>query len=80
MRLGSTPADDTLPDVFFDQAVVDGRLAGAVVDRGEFADACDVVRGELGWDVDGGIADARLLAEVGKLANEVWQRLESVAT
>ncbi len=80
MRLGSTAADDTLPDVFFDQAVVDGRLAGAVVDRGEFAAACDVVRGELGWGVDGGIADARLLAEVEKLANEVWQRMESVAT
>ena len=79
-RLGATAANDTLPEHFFTQPVVDGRLAGAVVDREEFAAACEVVRGALGWDDNGGVADAGLAAEVEKLSNEVWKRLESVAT
>jgi aldehyde:ferredoxin oxidoreductase len=79
-RLGATGEDDTLPDVFFDQPVADGRLVGAVVDREEFAAACEVVRGELGWNPRGGVADVKLLAQVEQLSDDVWQRLESVAT
>lgn len=78
--LGGSVHDDTLPEVFFDTPVIDGRLAGAVIDRDEFEAACGVVRRELGWDDDGGIADADLRDRVEDVTSAVWKRMESVAT
>jgi aldehyde:ferredoxin oxidoreductase len=47
-RLGLGPADDTLPDLFFDEPVREGRYAGAVLDRAEFGEAVAALRERLG--------------------------------
>jgi aldehyde:ferredoxin oxidoreductase len=43
-RLGLDPADDTLPDLFFDSPVQAGRYAGAVLPRAEFGAAVTALR------------------------------------
>ncbi|MFI6073545.1 aldehyde ferredoxin oxidoreductase N-terminal domain-containing protein [Actinoplanes sp. NPDC051343] len=43
-RLGFGPEADTLPDVFFDEPVREGRYAGAVLDRAEFGAAVAALR------------------------------------
>jgi aldehyde:ferredoxin oxidoreductase len=68
--LGVTPADDTLPEHFFAQPVVDGRLAGAVVSKEAFEAASDHLRDHLGWSPAGGIAgdaDRHAMMEVSEL-------------
>jgi aldehyde:ferredoxin oxidoreductase len=46
-RLGFTPADDRLPDLFFTEPVRAGRYAGAILDRASFTAAVDGLRAEL---------------------------------
>jgi aldehyde:ferredoxin oxidoreductase len=46
-RLGFGPADDTLPDLFFEQPVRAGRYAGSVLDRAEFGAAVTALRHRL---------------------------------
>jgi len=76
--LGLGAAEDTLPEHFFTQKIVDGRLAGAVIDRDDFVSACQVVRGELGWEETGGIADRQLMATITHASSLVWHQLEGI--
>jgi aldehyde:ferredoxin oxidoreductase len=46
-RLGFTPADDRLPDLFFTEPVRAGRYAGAVLDREAFTAAAADLRSSL---------------------------------
>ena len=48
--LGLGDDSDVLPDVFFDQPILDGVLAGVVISRDEFDVAKAFVREGLGWD------------------------------
>lgn len=48
--LGLGDDADVLPDVFFDQPILDGALASVVINRDEFDAATAFVRDELGWD------------------------------
>lgn len=74
--LGLAPEADDLPSHFFDNAVVQGRLAGAVIDRTEFEAARAVVAKALGWSLEGGLVDRELEAEVSELADAAWSHLE----
>ena len=52
-REGLGPADDTLPDRFFDEAISDGPKGGVRLDRAEFARVIAAYYEMMGWDADG---------------------------
>lgn len=78
--LGVSAADDTLPEHFFHQPVVDGRMEGVIINRDDFLSACQKVRGELGWDEVGGVADDTLLATINHASGLVWKNLEGIVS
>ncbi len=69
-RWGVGESTERLPDRFHDRPVRTGRLAGAVVDRGDFHQAARAIREHFGWgDVVGGSEDRGGLADlVGAVA------------
>ena len=52
-REGLGPADDTLPDRFFDEAISDGPKRGVRLDRAEFARVIAAYYEMMGWGDDG---------------------------
>jgi aldehyde:ferredoxin oxidoreductase len=74
--LGLGSDEDALPEHFFTQPVREGRLEGAVVDAGEFEDACRQVRAVLGWNDGGGVDDDLLTRAITCASELVWTELE----
>jgi aldehyde:ferredoxin oxidoreductase len=62
-REGFTPADDRLPDRLF-EGLENGPLAGAALDRREFADALQLYYQMQGWDCATGAPTPARLAEL----------------
>lgn len=69
-RWGVGESTERLPDRFHDQPVRTGRLAGAVVDRGDFHEAARAIREHFGWGDTARGSDDRdgLAALVGAVA------------
>jgi aldehyde:ferredoxin oxidoreductase len=53
-REGLTPADDWLPDRFFDDPIDSGAKQGVKLDRQAFRDAVQTYYEMMGWD-EGGV-------------------------
>jgi aldehyde:ferredoxin oxidoreductase len=69
---GMTPADDKLPDRFF-EPMRGGTLKGHKVDREEFQKGIDLYYGMMGWD-EGGRPTRAKLEELG--VGWIWPHLE----
>ena len=52
-REGLGPADDTLPDRFFDEPISDGPKQGRRLDRRRFAEVIETYYAMMGWDAKG---------------------------
>lgn len=52
-REGFTPADDWLPDRFFDEPIDSGAKQGVKLDREAFRDAIQIYYEMMGWDEEG---------------------------
>jgi aldehyde:ferredoxin oxidoreductase len=52
-REGLTPADDWLPDRFFDDPIDSGAKQGVRLDRKAFRDAVQTYYEMMGWDEQG---------------------------
>ena len=60
-REGLGPADDTLPDRFFDEPISDGAKQGRRLDRDRFAEVIETYYEMMGWDSQGAPLRATLL-------------------
>jgi len=64
-REGFTAADDSLPERFFTEPLTVGKRAGAVLDRGAFAESLRAWRLQRGYDPDSGQPTAGTLTGLG---------------
>ena len=59
-REGLGPADDTLPDRFFDEPISDGPKRGRRLDRHRFAEVIETYYAMMGWNANGAPLPATL--------------------
>ena len=76
--LGLGSSDDALPEHFHEAPIREGRLAGVVVDRGDFHAAAQYLYEVLGWDESGLTDGHEVRRRVDKVNEELARQLEGI--
>ena len=78
--LGIGAEADVLPEHFYSSPVVDGRLAGTVVERADFDRAATVVRTAFGWSKDGVEPSSQVGADIERVSAQIASRWKEVVS